>query len=97
MILKTFGAITQVPSTKLSPNYTLMLLGIKDPVKTLNYTNFWNVRDSIPPYVIPEQPQSTISQLQHSLDYCIPRIRRTREHQVYTIILHSMIIKQEAI
>jgi hypothetical protein len=55
---------------------------ITDPTQVLSYATFWNVRDSIPPYVVPAQPQSTVQQLQLSLDHCAGRIRRTREPQV---------------
>ena len=48
----------------------------------LDYESFWSVRGKIPPYIIPEQPLSTITQLQDSLNYCTPRIQRTRNPEV---------------
>jgi hypothetical protein len=53
-----------------------------DPATVLDYDSFWNKRGAIPPYDIPAQPPSTITQLQDSLNFCTDRIRRTRSPQV---------------
>jgi hypothetical protein len=60
---------------------------IADPHTSLDYASFWNVRTAFPPYEIPEQPASTIRQLQESLDFCKERIMRTRPLQVNALFL----------
>jgi hypothetical protein len=69
--------------TSLSlPASPINLLLNPDPHQVLDFASFWNVRGQIPSYNIPAQPTSTIVQLQESLDFCAPRIRRTREAMV---------------
>jgi hypothetical protein len=57
-------------------------LHLTDPHTKLDYASFWGVRNKIPDYKIPEQPASTVRQLQESLDFCKDRILRTRPQEV---------------
>jgi hypothetical protein len=54
----------------------------KDPNQKLDYHSFWNVPGKIPPYLVAAQDANTIRQLQDSLDFCTPRIQRTRTPEV---------------
>ena len=57
----------------------------KDPTTLLDFHSFWNVQGRIPPYVVKAQDTNTLQQLQDSLDFCTPRIKRTRTDEVLAV------------
>jgi hypothetical protein len=69
--------------SKLFPLFELQFIPLfKDVNQKLDFETFWNVPGTIPPFLVPAQDAHTLQQLQDSLDFCAPRIQRTRNPEV---------------